>query len=85
MCKRVFGNMQTVAAQISQRILTVGSGPSLSANRIIGHYRMCQLRAYARMGREINLNLCSLRMLGHIFLGDAHLHTVAPGTKRNVK
>ena len=47
--KCVFGQMQTGNAQISQRISTVWSGPLLSANRIIGHYRMYQCRANARM------------------------------------
>ena len=45
--KRVFGYMRT--AQISLRIRAVWSGPSLSANRIIGHYKMYQRRANARM------------------------------------
>ena len=49
MRKRVFRYMQTAKTQISLRIRAVWSGPSLSAYRIIGHYRMNQLRAKARM------------------------------------
>ena len=47
--KRVFGNMRTVKAQISLRIRAVWSAPSLSANRIIGHYKMYGWRANARI------------------------------------
>ena len=36
-------------AQISLRMRAVWSGPSLSASRIIGHYRMYEWRANARM------------------------------------
>ena len=49
MRQRVFGHMRTAKAQISLRIRAVWSGPSLSANRIIGYYRMYQWRANARM------------------------------------
>ena len=47
--KCVFGHMRTAKAQISLRIHTVWSGPSLSANRIIGHYKMYEWRAKAWM------------------------------------
>ena len=40
--KTVLGHMRTAKSQISLRIRAVWSGPSLSANRIIGHYRMYQ-------------------------------------------
>ena len=45
----VFGHLRTAKAQISLRIRTVWSGPSLSANRIIGYDRVYELRAKARM------------------------------------
>ena len=38
--KRVFTLLQTANAQISLRIRSVWSGPSLFANRSIGHYRL---------------------------------------------
>ena len=41
--------MQTAKAQISLRILAVQSRSSLSANRFICYYRMCEWRAKARM------------------------------------
>ena len=44
-----FGHMRTAKTQISLRIRAGLSGPSLSANRIIGKYRMYQLKAKARM------------------------------------
>ena len=47
--KRVFGHMRAAKAQISLRIRAVWSGPSLSANKIIGYYRMYEWRAKARM------------------------------------
>ena len=47
MRKRVFGHMRTAKAQISLRIRAVWSGPSLSANRIIGYYEMYEWRAKA--------------------------------------
>ena len=50
MRKLVFGHMRTAKAKISLRIRAVWSGPSLSANRIIGDYRMYQWRANAWMG-----------------------------------
>ena len=40
MRKRVFGHMQIAKAQISLRIRAVWSGPSLSAKRIVGNYRI---------------------------------------------
>ena len=49
MRKRVFWHMRTAKAQISLHIRAVWSGPSLSANRIIGHYRMRQWKANVRM------------------------------------
>ena len=51
MWKRVFGHMLTAKAQISAATCasTVWSGPSLSANRIIGCYRMYKWRAKAQM------------------------------------
>ena len=49
MRKHVFGHMRTAKAQISLRVRAVWSGPSLSANRFIGYYRMFEWRAKARM------------------------------------
>ena len=49
MRKRVFRHMRTAKAQIRLRICAVWSGPSVSANRIIGYYRMYEWRAKARM------------------------------------
>ena len=49
MKKCVFGHMRTVKPQISLHICPVWSGPLLSANRTIGHNRMYQWRANARM------------------------------------
>ena len=49
MRKRVFRHMRTAKAQISLHICAVKSGPSLSASRIIGHYRMYEWRAKAQM------------------------------------
>ena len=49
MRKRVFGHMRTAKAQVSLRIRTIWSGPSLSANRIIGYYRMFEWRAKIQM------------------------------------
>ena len=43
----VFRNMWTAKAQISRRIHSVWSEPSLSTNRIIGCYRMYEWRAKA--------------------------------------
>ena len=40
MRKPVVGHMRTAKAQVSLRIRTVWSGPPLSANRIIGYYRI---------------------------------------------
>ena len=69
--------MRTVKAQISLRIRTVWSEPSLSANRITGHHRMYQWRANARMNICSCvrwLNLCILRMLEDTFsLSAAHI------------
>ena len=47
--KWVFRHMWTPKAQISLPILAVWSGPLLSTNRTIGHYRMYQWRANAWM------------------------------------
>ena len=62
MRKFVFGHMRTVKAQISLRIRAVWSGPSLSANRIIGFYRMYQRRFgwyFAHTQGGLNLrNVC---------------------------
>ena len=49
MRKCILGHMPTAKVQLSLRICAVWSGPSLSANRIIGHYRMNQWTANARM------------------------------------
>ena len=49
MWKCVFRDMQTVKAQISLCIHAVWLGSSLSANRMIGYYRMFQWRANAQM------------------------------------
>ena len=60
LAKRFFGHNRTV-----------WSGPSLSANRIIGHYRLCPWKANARMRlrmRGMNVILCILRIdWRHIF------------------
>ena len=44
-----FGHMRTAKAQVSLRIRAGSSGPSLSANKIIGYYRMYEWRVKARM------------------------------------
>ena len=50
MRKRAFGHIcGQRRAQISLRIRAVWSGPPLSANRIMGYYRLCEWRAKARM------------------------------------
>ena len=49
MRKRFFGHMRTAKDQIRLRIRTVWSGPSLSANRIIGHCGMYEWWAKARI------------------------------------
>ena len=49
MRNRVFGHMWTAKAQISLRGRAGWFGLSLSANRIIGHYRMYKWKAKARM------------------------------------
>ena len=49
MRKRVYEQMRTAKAQISLRIRAVWSGPLLSANRIIGYYRVYEWRAKAQM------------------------------------
>ena len=46
---RLSVQMRTEKAQISLSIRAVWSGPSLSANRIIGHYRMYKWRANTQM------------------------------------
>ena len=72
--------MRTAKAQISLRIRAVWLGPSLSANRIIGHYRMYQWIANDRVTwrmRGMNLNLCILRMHEDtVLLGVAHIRNV---------
>ena len=60
MRKRVFGHMWTAEVQISLRISAVWSGPSLSANRIIGYYRMYEWRAKIRM-----IGLCDSTCFTH--------------------
>ena len=45
MRKRVFRHIRIAKAQISLRIYAGWSGPSLSADRIIGYYRMYESRA----------------------------------------
>ena len=76
MRKRVCGHMPTVKAQISLRI--TWSGFSLSAKRIIGHYRMYQWRWNARMRlrmRGMNPNLCILRMFEDmVSFDEAHVN-----------
>ena len=49
MRKRVSKHIRTAKAQISLRICAVWSGLSLSANRIIGYYRMYEWRVKTRM------------------------------------
>ena len=49
MWKCVFAYRQTAKAQISLRAYAVWSGPSLSANRTTGYYRVYERRAKARM------------------------------------
>ena len=46
--KHVFSHMWTAKVQISLRICTVWSGPSLCTYRIIGYYRMYEWRANAQ-------------------------------------
>ena len=46
---RVLGHMRTVKVQISLHIYIVWSEPTLSANRIIRHYKMYQETVNARM------------------------------------
>ena len=78
MRKRVFGNGRAAKAQISLRIRAVWSGPSLSANRIVGYYRMYEWSAKARMTIRLahyDPNLCNLRMLeGTFSLDAAHIY-----------
>ena len=59
----------TTKAQISLRIHTVWSELSLSTYRIIGHYRMYQWRAYARMA----LFACMGWICATFLLGAAHI------------
>ena len=47
--KRVFLHTRIAKAQIKLRIRAAWSGPSLSANRNIGYYRMFQWKVTARM------------------------------------
>ena len=47
--KCVLRHMRTAKAQVSLRIRTVWSWPSLSAHRTIGYYRIYEWRAKARM------------------------------------
>ena len=70
MWKSVFGLMRTATAQIRLRIRAVWSGPLLSANRIIGYYRMCQRRVNARMRlcpRSAWLEWHFAHARGHVF------------------
>ena len=54
MQKRAFGYMRTAMARISLRARVVWSGPSLSANRIIGYYRMFQWIANGRIRLHVH-------------------------------
>ena len=49
--KLVFGHLRAAKALIRLRIRAVWSGPSLSANRVIGYCRMWEWRANTRMIR----------------------------------
>ena len=49
MQKRVFEHMQKANAHIHMRMRTVWPVPSLSANRIIGYYRLYDWKTKARM------------------------------------
>ena len=72
--KRVSGHRRTVKAQISLRTCAVWSGPSLSANRIIGYYKMYEWRANDLRMPGMNMNLCILRIRKDTFsLGTAHI------------
>ena len=65
MRKRVFKQIWAVKAKISLRIRAVWSGPSLSAARIIGYYRMYQQRAKARMSPCACAGWCESALFVH--------------------
>ena len=73
MQKHVYAHMRTVTAQISLHIHAVQSGPLLSANRIIGYYRMYEWKAkgpedtYFAHAHD-DLNLHNLHMFEGTFL-----------------
>ena len=71
--KCVFKHMMTVKAKISLGILTVWSGPSLSANKIIGYDRMYgeQRHRWFFGHTQDDLNLHILRMFEATFSFDA--------------
>ena len=66
--------MRTAKAQISLRIRAVWSRPSVSANRIIGYYKMYELKEKARMNFAPAQEELNLRLL-HLFEGTFSLDT----------
>ena len=91
MRKRVFWQLWTAKAQISLRGCSGWSGPVLSANRIIWHYKMYQWRANTRMKLcacagwiwSCAFCACSMRMFKSIFsLDTAHI-LIAKGAHIN--
>ena len=65
MRKRVFGHMRTAKPQISLRIRAVWSGFLLSANRIIGYYRVYDENKasdddFAHAQDDLNLRIFSM-------------------------
>ena len=65
MRKRVPGPMRTAGTHISLCMCAVLPGPSLSANRIIGYYRMYEWRAKARMILSECARLCESAHFAH--------------------
>ena len=68
--RHVFGHIRTAKAQISLRIRAGWSGPSLSANRIIGYYRIYEWWAWPGWydaHAQDNLNLRILRISKALF------------------
>ena len=63
--KHVYGHMRTANAQIRLRIRAVWSGPSLSANRIVGYYRMFQRKANAQMSFRACAEWCKSTHFAH--------------------
>ena len=61
MQKCVFGHMQTMTAMIKLGSQSV-QGLCFSLTESVGHYRICQWKAYARM------RLCMLRMNLNLFV-----------------